>query len=242
MIENVEGFLDSNFDGYRGDITAQLEALGYVTRFDLLNAKNFGLPQNRSRVFLVALQSHCAPFFEIPAGRPLRKSVGSLLFDLMQERGWKAAEAWRKRAKGVSPTIIGGSKKHLGLDLGPSRTKPAWAALGINSFGIAPKAPESDFEGLPKLTMRMAARLQGFPNDWEFAGNKRARYRQIGNALPPVMAFEMGRAIYAALQGLNSTSTVKLDPTNAERQRRFRERRRLELVALRNGFSIESVT
>jgi DNA (cytosine-5)-methyltransferase 1 len=59
---------------------------------------------------------------------------------------------------------------------------------------------------LPKLTVRMVARLQGFPDSWEITGRKTAAYRQVGNAFPPPVAKALGAAITAALNQ-NTTAT-----------------------------------
>jgi DNA (cytosine-5)-methyltransferase 1 len=52
----------------------------------------------------------------------------------------------------------------------------------------------------PKLTTRMVARIQGFPDSWEFSGRKTAAYRQVGNAFPPPVARALGEAIRRALE------------------------------------------
>ena len=92
-------------------------------------------------------------------------------------------------------------KKHGGPDLGPTRAKRAWASLGVDGMGIANDAPAEDFVGMPRLTVRMAARIQGFPDSWLFAGKKTSSYRQIGNAFPPPVAHAVGEQI--ALQLMN---------------------------------------
>ena len=105
----------------------------------------------------------------------------------MASRGWPGVEMWRQNAQVIAPTLVGGSKKHGGPDLGPTRAKKQWASLGVDGLGIANEPPDDSFpiDGHPRLTLRMTACLQAFPDSWEFAGGKTAAYRQIGNALPP---------------------------------------------------------
>lgn len=199
LIENAPGLVGQKFMDYRGALAAQLRQLGYETRFELLNAADFGVPQNRQRAFIVALRPAYAPFFEPPSAQPSGRSVGDALADLMQAAG-RDAEAWRAKACEVAPTLAGGSKKHGGADLGPTGAKRAWERLGVDGKGIADAAPSPGFQGLPRLTLRMAARLQGFPDGWAFTGKKTSAYRQIGNALPPALAAAIGGAVHKALR------------------------------------------
>ncbi len=94
---------------------------------------------------------------------------------------------------------MGGSRKHRGADLGPSRAKKSWAVLHVDGNGIADFPPEENFMGMPRLIIRMTARIQGFPDAWEFSGKKTAVYRQIGNAFPPPVAQAVGEKMVSAL-------------------------------------------
>ncbi len=197
MIENVRGFLSAVFEDYRVELKRQLEAMGYKTNWRLLNASDYGVPQLRPRVVIVAVNAAMSDIFDWPTPLPHNPpSVGQTLLDLMAADGWAGATGWAERASEIAPTIVGGSKKHGGPDLGPTRARRAWASLGVEGRTIAEAPPSGDFVGMPRLTPRMVARLQGFPDDWAFTGRKTAAYRQIGNAFPPPVA----RAVAANLR------------------------------------------
>lgn len=200
MLENVRGLLDAVFDDYRNKIENQLKKLGYVPGWRLLNASDFGVSQLRPRVVFVGIRRDIAEGFSWPA--PIKdtpRTVGELLHDLMSERGWQGADHWREIANSIAPTLVGGSKKHGGPDLGPTRAKRAWAAIGVDGHGLWDAPPERDFVGMPRLTTRMTARIQGFPDEWFFSGKKTATYRQIGNAFPPPVAQAVAQQIYQAI-------------------------------------------
>src|SRR5205814_516010 len=164
-------------------------------------AADFGVPQLRPRFILVALQPRDAEFFAWPEPTGIFRSVGDTLVDLMGANGWTGAETWARKAMAIAPTIVGGSKKHGGPDLGPTRAKQQWRELCVDGMGIANEAPDETFpeNGLPRLTVRMVARIQSFPDEWEFAGKKTIAYRQVGNAFPPLVAQAVGLAIRRAL-------------------------------------------
>jgi DNA (cytosine-5)-methyltransferase 1 len=200
MIENVRGFLDAIFEDYRGYVKAELTKLGYEPGWKLMNASDFGVPQLRPRVVFVAVRKELTEHFSWPSPSGIQpKTVGETLFDLMAANGWKGAEPWAKQANEIAPTIVGGSHKHGGPDLGPTRARKAWAMLGVDGLGLANEAPARDFVGIPRLTVRMVARLQGFPDEWRFAGGKTQSYRQVGNAFPPPFARAVAEQISACL-------------------------------------------
>jgi DNA (cytosine-5)-methyltransferase 1 len=205
LLENVRGLSTSRFSAYRQHVLDRLRDLGYVAGWRLLNACDFGVPQLRPRFVLVAVQAADAPWFRWPAPSPWPPAtVGAALGDLMAARGWPGAAAWARRASRIAPTIVGGSKKHGGADLGPTRAKRAWAELGVDGIGIADHAPGPDASPAlrPRLTCEMVTRLQGWQDDWgwRFSGRKTAQYRQIGNAFPPPVAETVGTAIRRALE------------------------------------------
>lgn len=210
MLENVRGLLDPRFAAYRQRLLDTLQALGYESQWRVLNASDFGVSQLRPRAILVALRKPAFAHFVWPAPQ-LAKSlgVGPLLLDLMQASGWEGATAWSELADGTAPTLVGGSKKHGGPDLGPTRARAAWSSLGVDGRGVADAPPQAGFAGSPKLTVRMTARIQGFPDHWQFSGRKTAASRQIGNAFPPPVACAVGRAIKAALNAAAKTKVAR---------------------------------
>ena len=212
MLENVRGFLDPSFREYREYILRSIAHMGYDVPIKLLQASDYGVSQLRPRVVIVGIRNdEPGRFtFSYPAPHPEQTpTVGALLQDLMAEAGWKGARKWAKQADKIAPTIVGGSKKHGGPDLGPTRARRAWAEMQVEGKSIADKAPDPEFTGMPRLTPRMIARIQGFPDTWVFGKTKTRACRMIGNAFPPPVAKAVGEkikeALYASKQGFTLT-------------------------------------
>lgn len=207
MLENVRGLASERFTSYRESIIAELDAMGYRADWRLLQAADFGVPQLRPRFILVAMRPRAFGRFRWPEPQVDPTTVGTTLKDLMADHGWPGADQWAANAQRVAPTLVGGSRKHGGPDLGPTRARSEWLKLGVDGRGIADNPPTADdpIDFTPRLTLRMAARVQGFPDTWAFAGKKTSTYRQIGNAFPPPVAEAIGRSIAAAL----NTATVR---------------------------------
>ena len=204
MLENVKGLLGPRFSEYRARLDAELDRMGYRSDWRLLQAADYGVPQLRPRVVCVAMRKLVMRHFQWPVPTTPECSaptVGETVGGLMAAEGWEEAAAWAAAASRIAPTLVGGSKKHGGPDLGPTRARRAWAELGVDGLGLADFPPSSGFVGNPKLTLPMAARLQGFPRDWQFAGGKTAAYRQVGNAFPPPVARAVAEQIRRALNG-----------------------------------------
>ncbi|WP_301955248.1 DNA cytosine methyltransferase [Mitsuokella jalaludinii] len=212
MLENVRGFLDPSFREYREYILRSIAHMGYDVQIKLLQASDYGVSQLRPRVVIVGIRNdEPGRFtFSYPAPHPEQTpTVGALLQDLMAEAGWKGVRKWAKQADKIAPTIVGGSKKHGGPDLGPTRARRAWAEMQVEGKSIADKAPDPEFTGMPRLTPRMIARIQGFPDTWVFGKTKTRACRMIGNAFPPPVAKAVGEkikeALYASKQGFTLT-------------------------------------
>ncbi|MGO2747289.1 DNA cytosine methyltransferase [Microbacterium sp.] len=206
MLENVRGLSAPRFAAYRQRILDRLDELGYVGEWKLLHAADFGVPQLRPRFVLVAMSAEDLKYFHWPEPAAVsRMTVGEALHDLMAARGWRYADAWRDAANDIGPTLVGGSKKHGGADLGPTRAKAGWAKLHVDGRGVADAAPDRRSRSFrtmpPRLTIEMTARIQGWrvEDAYEFSGRKTSQYRQIGNAFPPPVAQAIGQSIHAAL-------------------------------------------
>lgn len=210
LIENVPGLMTSAFDHYRAALDRSFEKLGYMTFWETFNSSDFGVSQLRPRVALVALRHALAESFSWPESiEHDPPTVGELLLDEMASGGWSGAHDWAAQADRIAPTLVGGSKKHGGPDLGPTRAKKAWAELGVNGHTLADEPPGPDHEGMPRLTVRMAALVQGFPQDWEIVGRKTNAYRQVGNAFPPPVAEAIGSSIISALTQSDELVTTR---------------------------------
>ena len=212
MLENVRGILSVKFENYRKWILNELRILGYSCDWQLLNSCDYGVSQLRPRAILIGFKNDIGKHFNWPRKNivsPL--PIGELLYEEMASSGWEKAIDWKLKAKSIGPTLVGGSKRHGGADLGPTRAKKAWAELGVNGGGLANDPPERGFVGNPKLTLKMTALVQGFPKEWSFIGKKTPAYRQVGNAFPPPVAEAVGKSIINALKKWQKEKELELE-------------------------------
>lgn len=203
MFENVPGLAAAKFSDYRNSLFEKIRALGYEPEGRLIQAADYGVPQLRPRFIIIGMKIADWNRFDWPTPSLDAKTVGEALVDLMGAEGWKGAAKWAKLANRIAPTVVGGSRLHGGPDLGPTRAKAQWRTLSVDGMGIANSAPPADapLDHIPKLTLKMVARIQSFPDSWEFQGGKTASYRQIGNAFPPLVARALGTSILSLFNG-----------------------------------------
>ncbi len=203
MFETVEGFLHSRHADYVAFLLREFSIAGYSTEIHRINARDYGVAQNRSRIMLVGLRKDLAGSFRVPRKFPeLSTNVGVALADLMGRNGWAGAETWLESMRDHdyrSDTIRGyqGSARE-GEAIRSGRHQLRYAPPAK----AAPTDEEASKKGfVPGLTNEMRARLQGFPDDWHFVGGIGAVADQIGNAVVPAVGQAMGLAMSSALKG-----------------------------------------
>ncbi|MEU4488016.1 DNA cytosine methyltransferase [Streptomyces purpurascens] len=218
LIENVPGLAHADeYQQFRDFARAELAHLGYEFSWFVMNAVDFGVPQSRKQGVLVAVERNRAQAFRPPAPTVQEPTtVGAALGSSMAARGWQGAVRWAAQADQPAPTLVGGSKNRGGADLGPTGAKRKWETMGVNAHSLADTVPGPEFvwdpelgrDNMVKITVEQAALLQAFPESWEIAGLKTARYRQIGHATPPPVGEALGRAFAEALDGEPAASAA----------------------------------
>jgi len=189
MFENVRGLLYSN-KWYFELVLAELRKLGYIIDFRLLNAVNFGIPQNRERIFVVGHRTK----FTFPKQQPKQITVGEAIGDTMftAPEGSKFLTAsmdryvanYEKASSCINPRDLYFDK--------PARTLTCRNLAGAT--GDMQRVRLKDGKRR-RLLHKEAARLQSFPDWFDFVGNETQRYNQIGNAVPPLLSYQMALAL-----------------------------------------------
>lgn len=229
LFENVDGLLQARHGDHVAHVLQGFRRAGYHVDIHRLKAQDFGIAQERSRVLVVGVRNELAGAFRMPSGFPQRRTnIGAALVDLMAENGWGGAHDWA-RARGEQP-VFGRNGEVVGYGAlastivtrrGKPREKEAarWGAKCVDIAGLpdaAPTAEEAAMPGfMPALTARMRARLQDFPDDWQFVGGKQATADQIGNAVPVRMATAVALALFAAIKGMRWDMEAILWPSEA---------------------------
>jgi len=185
LFENVRGLLYSN-KWYFEIILDQLRDLGYIVDFQLLNAVNYGIPQNRERLFVVGHQSS----FNFPKQDKNKVTVGEAIGDLMittppESKFLNPAQdayiaKYEKASDCVNPRDLYAHK--------PARTLTCRNLAGATGDMQRVKVPDGRRR---RVLVREAARLQSFPDWFNFSGVESSQFYQIGNAVPPLLAYKV---------------------------------------------------
>ncbi|MBY5786710.1 DNA cytosine methyltransferase [Rhizobium leguminosarum] len=219
LFENVDGLLQARHSDHVAEILRGFRRAGYEVDIHRIHAEDYGLAQERSRVLIIGIRRDLARAFRMPPIFPQRRAnLGDVLVDLMAANGWEGAYEWareRRESDAVASTIV--------TRRGKPRAKEAarWGSKGVDIAGLPETAPTREQAArpgfMPALTARMRARLQDFPDEWEFVGGKQATADQIGNAVPPRMAAAIGLAIHGALKGVSWDIEAMLWPETGRR-------------------------
>lgn len=236
LFENVRGLVTAmgktrTHGEVLESIRADLGNLGYASRFQTLNSADYGAAQRRVRLILIATRDHNLPEFPTPTHH---KSADSGL------KPWVALGETLDRLGAPDPSdvvrptgirsdelreLVPGKGLRTGGRVMANRPSGQWgyrqdsflADLSLPSRTIrAASTPDwlrlAGEPDLRRLTWRECAALQGFPADWQFAGNAAARFRQIGNAVQADVAEAVGRVLFDAL----IAGTAATRPASAE--------------------------
>lgn len=190
LFENVRGLLYKN-KWYLEKIISELESLGYTVEYKLLNAVNYGVPQNRERIVVVG---HKGQFF-FPKEKSIKTTVKEALSDISENTGIDEVTyltpsmdnyiaKYEKASKCINPRDL-----HLER---PARTLTCRNLAGMTGDMHRIKLPDGRRR---TLTFREAARLQSFPDHFDFYGSKTSIFNQIGNAVPPLLSFKIANSV-----------------------------------------------
>lgn len=199
IAENVKGLMTLHKGEIFAKVCAAFEEAGYKLSFQLLNAANYGVPQKRERVILVGFRNDLGIRFEFPEETnsnnwvPLSVAVPQLAIDNQKYYFSERAVQGMKNAKN-------NMKRGLWQNLDePCLTITSHLAkVSLNSRDPVLLVDPSK-ELYRRFTPREAARIQSFPDDFEFAGSETNAYRQIGNAVPPVLFWHIAKKVAECL-------------------------------------------
>lgn len=204
MFENVRGLLYTN-KWYFEIIIEELRSLGYNIDYRLLNAVDFGVPQNRERFFVIGHTTE----FDFPKKRKNKVSVGEAIGDLMNtvpDESKFLTEAQDKYIGKYEKASFCINPRDLYADR-PARTLTCRNLAAATGDMQRVKLPDGRRR---RLIVREAARLQSFPDWFEFTGNETSRFYQIGNAVPPLLAYQLALSVKQCFKA-ESTLTLKED-------------------------------
>lgn len=206
LLENVAGMMHKKNAHHVNDFVSKLNSIGYLANFAVLDASDFSVPQNRKRL-IIAAGLGWKPELPKPSGIAKKVSAKAAIHDLLDCIGVSNHEPnchaehvvarWELLKEGeVDPNYRRG---RIYSDR-PSPTIRAGGGHGPKGNHLAGFHPPIHYARPRQLTVREAARIQSFPDDWIFCGSKTAQGRQVGNAVPPLLAKAIGETLKKSLE------------------------------------------
>ena len=218
LFENVKGLLTHDGGRTYQTITNIFENTGYTVKKKVLNAWNYGVAQKRERLFTIGIRTDIADKvdFNFPEPHKYKPVLRDVLLNCPKSEGTVYSDYKRKIFELVPP---GGYWRDIPEEVAREYMKSCWY-MGGGRTGIlrrlsldepsltvltSPSQKQTErchpLEARP-FTVRENARCQSFPDDWRFCGSVMSQYKQVGNAVPVELAFDVGRKIKEALEKL----------------------------------------
>ena len=231
LMENVANLARPNFRDYFEGQLADLAALGYAIHWRVLDAAAYGVPQHRLRLFVVGTPLGTAFAFPAPTHGPQGSqpymTVRDALADCPEDAPNRAKVVYLKnpvvRRTHCAGLLLNGSGRPLNLDApsptilasaGGNRTHVLDLQDTLKAYHAQLKAGgparTGEVANCRRLTLRESARLQSFPDSFTFFGSRSQQYRQIGNAVPPLLAKAVGLALLDTAKGLSVSKAPRL--------------------------------
>ncbi|MCY0894653.1 MAG: DNA (cytosine-5-)-methyltransferase [Acidibacillus sp.] len=226
--ENVRGLINHDNGRTLNTIVDILSELGYKVRWELLNAVNYGVPQKRERIIIVGT----LPGYEYNFPKPEERIVPlkDALFNVPESEGMQYSSnrkrilemvppggCWRDLPEDVQKEFMGKSYYSGGGRTGMAR-RLSWdePSLTLTTSPSQKQTERCHPDEIRPFTIREYARIQTFPDDWEFIGTVSDRYKQIGNAVAVRFAYKLGKSIIATLQNPKPSSSISVNDFNKQ--------------------------
>lgn len=210
LFENVRGLMYKN-KWYLDEILASLRKQGYIVEAKILNVVNYGVPQNRERIVVVGHRGA----FKFPTPLPYQVAAGEAVMDtaLLAPENSKFLTAnmdryvanYEKASKCIIP-------RDLHLDR-PARTLTCRNLAGATGDMMRIRLPDGRRR---RLLVRESARLQSFPDWFQFIGNETSQYNQIGNAVSPLLAYFLAGSVREYLESSYRLTRKEIEEFNTQ--------------------------
>ena len=218
LFENVRGLLSHDKGRTYATITSIFEQAGYTIQKEVLNAWDYGNPQKRERLITIGIRNDLLDRvqYQFPEPHDYKPVLKDVLLDCPDGPGVPYGEKKRKIFELVPP---GGYWRDIDPVIAKEYMKSCWdmeggrtgilrrMSLDEPSLTVLTSPSQKQTERCHPLearpfTVRENARCQSFPDDWEFCGNVSSQYKQVGNAVPVNLAYDIAKEIHKALEAI----------------------------------------
>lgn len=223
--ENVRGLLTHDGGRTLKTMVKILQDLGYRVAYKVMRSQYLDVPQKRERLVIIAVRNDVQTPILFPKERDYTISLREAIGDRPQSEGQQYSESkyavmakvpeggyWRDLSDELQRQYMKASYFHTGGKTGMAR-RLAWdePSLTLTCNPAQKQTERCHPEETRPLNVREYARIQTFPNEWQFAGSISAQYKQIGNAVPVNLGYYMGIAAIAMLDGVMNDDLVEVE-------------------------------